>query len=75
MKKAESDLEDELRAEYDLDILPVRRFGPGRTGFNDLVKLEPDVAREFPDAESVNQALRLLIRVNRQNQSLSNDDA
>ena len=28
-----------------------------------IVKLEPDVAEAFPDAASVNEALRFLIRV------------
>jgi len=60
MKKAEN---DELRSEYDLTRLRVRRLGPGRKRFGDFVRLEPDVAKAFPDAGSVNKALRSLIRV------------
>ena len=70
MKKAESEVEaeeDELRPEYDLKSLRVRRLGPGRRKFGDVVRLEPDVAEAFPDAESVNEALRFLIRVTREN--------
>ena len=68
MKKVESEMEDELRPEYDLRALRVRKMGPGRNRFGDVVKLEPDVAEAFPDAESVNEALRFLIRVTKENQ-------
>jgi hypothetical protein len=58
MNKIES---DELRPEYDLQKLQVRRFGPGRKIFLDTVRLEPDVIASFPNADAVNQALRQLI--------------
>jgi hypothetical protein len=63
MKKVESEFEQELRPEYDLRSLRVRKLGPGRKGFGDIIRLEPDVADVFPDADAVNQALRFLIRV------------
>ena len=69
MKKVEAEMEDELRPEYDLSTLRVRKLGPGRKRFGDVVRLEPDVAEAFPDAESVNEALRFLIRVTKENQS------
>jgi len=57
---------DELRREYDLSRLKggvrgkyVERY---RAGTN-LVLLSPDVAEYFPDEQSVNTALRTLIRV------------
>jgi hypothetical protein len=62
MKKAETET-DELRPEYDLKGLRVRKLGPGRKRFGDVVRLEPDVAEAFPNADSVNEALRFLIRV------------
>lgn len=62
MKKAEAEMNDELRAEYDLRSLRVRRVGAGRKGFGDLVRLAPDVAAAFPTAEAVNEALRSVIR-------------
>jgi hypothetical protein len=66
MKKTEMD--DELRPEYDLKKLRVRRLGPGRKSFGgSVVRLEPDVAEVFPDAESVNEALRFLIRITKEN--------
>ena len=69
MKKVESELEDELRPEYDLRSLQIRKLGPGRKSFGDVIRLEPDVADAFPDAEAVNQALRFLIRVTKENKS------
>ena len=54
---------DELRPEYDLASLKggVRgKYYKGATAGTNLVLLEPDVARAFPDSSSVNRALRLL---------------
>jgi hypothetical protein len=65
MKKAEAEIEDELEPEYDLKSLRVRKLGPGRKSFGDIVRLEPDVVEAFPDADSVNEALRSLIRVSK----------
>jgi len=72
MKKVEPEtVEDELRPEYDLSTLKGRVRGKYveryREGTN-LVLLEPDVAEAFPDADSVNEALRFLIRVTKENQ-------
>jgi hypothetical protein len=72
MKKVETDINDELRPEYDLRSLRVRKLGPGRKSFGGVVRLEPDVAEVFPDAEAVNEALRFLIRITKENQPLSN---
>ena len=71
MKKAETKMNDELRPEYDLRSLRVRKLGPGRKSFGGVVRLEPDVAEVFPDAEAVNEALRFLIRITKENQPLS----
>jgi hypothetical protein len=53
---------DELRTEYDLTQLQVRKRGPGRREGIEIY-LEPDVARVFPNSTAVNEALRFLIRV------------
>ena len=67
MKKVKTEMDDELRPEYDLKSLRVRRLGPGRKSFgSSVVRLEPDVAEVFPDAESVNEALRFLIRITKE---------
>jgi len=69
MKKVNADLDDDLQPEYDLRTLRVRKLGPGRKRFGDVIRLEPDVADAFPDAEAVNEALRFLIRVIKENQT------
>ena len=66
-RKYTSEMDDELRPEYDLHELLkggvrgkyVARY---RAGTN-LVLLDPDVAKAFPDEAAVNEALRLVIRL------------
>lgn len=65
MEHVKAEIVDELRPEYDLKNLEVRKLGPGRKRFGDVVRLEPDVAEAFPNADSVNEALRSLIRVSK----------
>ena len=72
MKKVNRKKKDELRPEYDLKRLQVRRLGPGRKSFgSSVVRLEPDVMEVFPSAESVNEALRFLIRIAKDKQAAS----
>ena len=62
-------MEDDLRSEYDLKSLRVRKLGPERKSFGKTtIRLEPDVAEVFPNADAVNEALRFLIRVVQDNQ-------
>ena len=63
MKKTKREGNDDLQPEYDLGSLRVRKLGPGRKSFSGTIRLEPDVAEIFPDADAVNEALRFLIRV------------
>ena len=66
-KKVMNETEDELRPEYNMHELLrggvrgkyVARY---RAGTN-LVLLDPDVAKAFPDEAAVNEALRLVIRL------------
>jgi hypothetical protein len=58
--------EDDMRPEYDISQLKgrvrakyVERYQAG----TNLVLLESDVQAAFPDAEAVNEALRMLIKV------------
>ena len=67
MKKDKTITQDELRPEYDLRNLRVRKFGPARKQFRNFVKLEPDVAAVFSDPASVNGALRCVIRASKEN--------
>ena len=67
--KKKTKLNDELRLEYDMKSLlkgGVRgkyatRY---RTGTN-LVLLEPEVAKAFPNEKAVNEALKLVMRLNK----------
>lgn len=67
MKKDETTMQDELRPESDLSRLQVRKMWPGRKHFGkSIVQLAPDVVEVFPDAASVNAALRFLIRLTKE---------
>jgi len=58
--------EDDLRPEYDFSTMRIIARGPKRkVPKAKVVHLEPDVAKAFPDDESVNEALRLLLRLAR----------
>ena len=60
--KDNSDQNDEMRDEYDFTNAVrgkyLKRFPKDVV----MVTLEPDVAAAFPDAQSVNEALRVLIK-------------
>ena len=65
-KSAEPNESDDLRPEYDLSKLTggVRgKYYERATAGTTLVLLERDVAEAFPDGETINQALRALIKV------------
>lgn len=67
-KNKTENLTDEMRPEYDLSKLTGRVRGKYveryRAGTN-IVLLESDVQEAFPDAEAVNEALRMLMKVAR----------
>jgi hypothetical protein len=60
--KRQTDNDDEMRKEYDFTNA-VRGKYVGRFPKDVvMVTLAPDVAAAFPDAESVNEALRVLLK-------------
>lgn len=65
MKKASAKrMSDELRPEYDLSQLKggIRgKYYRQATAGTNLVLIEPELARVFPDTESVNRALKFLV--------------
>ena len=65
--KKQIDQNDELRTEYDLKSLlkgGVRgKYASRYHAGTNLVLLEPEVARAFPDEKSVNEALKLVIKL------------
>ena len=66
-KKLYNEMDDELRSEYDMrELLKgatrgkyVKRY---RAGTN-LVLLDSDVAKAFPNKQAVNEALRLVLQL------------
>lgn len=72
MRRVEPDLKDELRPEYRREELGKgvrgKHLASYRKGTN-LVLLQPDVARAFPTADAVNEALRGLLELARRSRS------
>jgi len=69
MKKKTTELNDELRPEYDLKSLlksGVRgKYTKKYRAGTNLILLEPDVAKAFPNEKAVNEALRLVMKLNK----------
>jgi hypothetical protein len=64
----------DLKPEYDLSnmtILPKGRFDPKRRVGKNIVVLDPDIAKAFPNDKAVNQALRLLLKASKIPQATS----
>jgi hypothetical protein len=60
-------MDDELRSEYDLHELlrgAVRgKYAERYRAGTNLVLLDPDVAKAFPNEQAVNEALRLVLQL------------
>jgi len=69
MKKKTTEINDELRPEYNLKSLlkgGVRgKYAKQYRAGTNLVLLEPDVAKAFPNEKAVNEALRLVMKLNK----------
>lgn len=70
MKKNTTKKQDdyELQKEYDLSkmiVLPRGRFDPKHRVGSDVVILEPDIAKAFPNDEAVDKALRLILEASK----------
>ena len=60
-------LNDDLKPEYDLTKMKVRKVGEGRRLLNQI-QLDVDVAKVFPDSNAVNEALRFLMRITKEHE-------
>ena len=61
MKKAKAKVADpDMRAEYDFSGAVRGKYYERYRQSSNVVLLDPDVSEAFPNAESVNQALRVL---------------
>ena len=70
MKKNTTKKQDdyELQKEYDLSkmiVLPRGRFDPKHRVGSNVVVLEPEIAKAFPNDEAVNEALRLILEASK----------
>ena len=75
MKKAKTEVEDELRPEYkrsDFGVIVRGKYASQLKGETNVVLLEPDVARAFPNDEAVNKALRYLLEIAEASSRLTN---
>lgn len=63
MKTTKPDTLGEMRAEYDFSHGVRGKYAKAYARGTNLVALEPEVAREFPDSRSVNEALRSLLPI------------
>lgn len=65
------DENDELLPEYDLDYSKSKpnRFAEKYNEMKRTVILDSDVAENFPSSEAVNEALRFLARITKENKS------
>jgi hypothetical protein len=60
--KTNETVDDEMRPEYDFKNAVRGKYANRFPSDVVMVTLAPDVAAAFPDAESVNEALRVLLR-------------
>jgi len=70
----DDELNDELEDEYDFANMKGGIRGKYAKQYHEgvkLIMLEPDVAKVFPDAKSVNEALRSLAKIIQQHQKVA----
>ena len=66
MKKVKSEMADELRPEYkrsDFGEMVRGKYANRIKEETNIVLLEPDIAKAFPNDEAVNKALRYLLEI------------
>ena len=65
MKKARRERERDMLQDYDFSKGVRRKYARRYAQRTNVVVLSPDMAKVFPTSESVNDALRTLVRVGR----------
>lgn len=71
MKTDIQHLDDEMLPEYDFSKGVRGKYAKRFAAGSNVVVLSPDVAEAFPNAEAVNNALRALVTIARQNVAAS----
>lgn len=61
--RIDSETEDDLLEEYDFSEAEVGKYAERYARGTNLVLLDPDIAKVFPDSASVNRALRALAEI------------
>ena len=70
MKKASKKSRSDMQPEYDFSGGIRGKYAKRYAEGTNVVVLEPDLARAFPDSASVNHALRLFVNVARRSRSI-----
>jgi len=65
MKKARRERQEDMLPEYDFSKGARGKYAKRYAEGSNVVVLSPDMAKVFPTSESVNEALRTLVRVGR----------
>lgn len=65
MKNARRERQEDMLPEYDFSKGVRGKYAKRYAEGSNVVVLSPDVAKVFPTSESVNEALRTLVRVGR----------
>ena len=63
MKKEQSEEDAEMLEEYDFSRGVRGKYAREYAEGSNVVRLDPDVAKVFPDSDSVNQALRAIAQI------------
>lgn len=63
MKTAGKNRVAEMRAEYDFSRGVKGKYAKAYAAGTNIVVLDPEVAKEFPDSKSVNEALRSILPI------------
>ena len=74
MKMIKSDMTDELRSEYkrsDFGEIVIGKYADRIKTETNVVLLEPDIAKAFPNDKAVNKALRYLLEMAKTSTSLT----
>lgn len=71
MKKIRTDEDEEMKSEYRFDYSKARpnRFAEEYNRTRRTIVLDADIADKFPTSESVNEALRFLVRITEKHQA------
>ena len=71
MKKGSEKNHSDMQAEYDFSHGIRGKYAPRYADGTNVVVLEPDVAKIFPNAQAVNSSLRSLAEIIRRRKSLA----